>query len=44
MVEYPLTVAPPLNLFDAKKAESALVEYVETANELASGRAAPGRK
>jgi hypothetical protein len=44
MVEYPLTVAPPLSLFDSTKAESALVEYVETANELASGQAAPERK
>jgi hypothetical protein len=44
MVEYPLTVAPPLSLFDTKKAESALVEYVETANELASGQTASGRK
>ena len=44
MVEYPLAVAPPLNIFDAKKADASLVEYVETANELVSDNAALGRK
>lgn len=36
MVEYPLVVAPPRNIFDPKKADPALIEYVGIANELAA--------
>lgn len=43
MVEYPLTVAPPLNLLDPQKAEIIEIEYAVIANELAAARTAPGR-
>ncbi len=36
MVEYPLAVAPPWNIFDAKKADPVLIDYVTIANELAA--------
>lgn len=35
MTEYPLTVAPPLNLIDPRTAEIVEIEYALTANELA---------
>lgn len=35
MTEYPLTVAPPLDLFDRQTADSAVIDYVTTANQLA---------
>jgi hypothetical protein len=44
MVEYPLTVAPPLHLFDPRNAQAAVIDYVATANTLASPRAASERK
>lgn len=40
MVEYPLTVAPPLNLLDPQKAEVIEIEYAVIANELAAARMA----
>jgi hypothetical protein len=39
MIEFPLTVAPPLELFDLKEAGAGEAEYVTTANRLASGGA-----
>ncbi len=44
MTEYPLTVAPPLDLFDPRAADTAVIEYVTTANRLAAPVAAPERK
>jgi hypothetical protein len=44
MIEYPLTVAPPMRLFNRNKAVSSTVEYVVIANELAAGRTSPSRK
>jgi len=43
MVEYPLTVAPPLNLLDPQKTDIIEIEYVVLANELAASRTAPLR-
>jgi exosortase/archaeosortase family protein len=40
MVEFPLAVAPPLELFDQAGAEAGDLEYVETANWLVSGKQA----
>jgi hypothetical protein len=37
MIEYPLAVAPPLELFDAADASEGEAEYVETANRVANG-------
>ncbi len=36
MIEYPLTVAPPLNLLDPRKSDIAEIEYAVTANDLAA--------
>jgi len=44
MVEYPLVVAPPLNLVDAKNADPVVMEYVTIANELASVGENPSQK
>lgn len=44
MIEYPLTVAPPMRLFDRKKAGASTVDYVVIANELAGGKTAQPRK
>ncbi|MHC1697061.1 MAG: hypothetical protein AB9919_03140 [Geobacteraceae bacterium] len=44
MTEYPLTVAPPLDLFDARTADAATIDYVTTANHLAAPVAVPERK
>jgi hypothetical protein len=41
MIEYPLTVAPPLPLLDPQKAEVVEIEYAVFANELAEGRNFP---
>ena len=35
VIEYPLTVAPPLGLFDATSAGPGMAEFVKTANRLA---------
>jgi len=44
MTEYPLTVAPPLNLLDPRKVEIVEIEYAVLANEVAAARkAAPQR-
>ena len=34
MIEYPLAVAPPLELFEAGRAEEGEAEYVKVANEV----------
>ena len=39
MAEYPLLVAPPLELFDSAKADKYLADYVGMVNELAAGDA-----
>lgn len=44
MTEYPLTVAPPLDLFDSKTADAAVRDYVTTANHLAAPSMVPDRK
>lgn len=44
MTEYPLTVAPPLELFDSKTADAAVIDYVTTANHLAAPVTVPERK
>ena len=44
MTEYPLSVAPPLHLFDRKNADAAVRDYVTVANKLASTRTSPPRK
>jgi len=44
MTEYPLTVAPPLDLFDARTADAAVIDYVTTANRLAAPVTVPERK
>lgn len=36
MTEYPLTVAPPMDLFDPRNADTSVINYVTTANHLAS--------
>lgn len=36
MVEYPLVVSPPRDIFDPKQADPAFIEYVTIANELAA--------
>ena len=36
MTEYPLIVAPPLDLFDSRTADTAVIDYVTTANHLAA--------
>jgi len=41
MTEYPLTVAPPLNLLDPRRLEVVEIEYAVLANELAAARSAP---
>jgi hypothetical protein len=43
MTEYPLSVAPPLHLFDRQKADAAVIDYVTTANQLATSRTNPPR-
>jgi hypothetical protein len=43
MTEYPLSVAPPLHLFDRQKADAAVIDYVTTANQLATSRTIPPR-
>jgi len=44
MTEYPLTVAPPLELFDSRTADTAVIDYVTTANRLAAPVSGPERK
>jgi len=44
MTEYPLTVAPPLDLFDSKTADTAVIDYVTAANRLAAPVTIPDRK
>lgn len=44
MTEYPLTVAPPLELFDSRTADTAVIDYVTTANRLAAPVTIPERK
>jgi len=44
MTEYPLTVAPPLDLFDSHTADAAVIDYVTTANHLAAPVTVPERK
>ena len=44
MTEYPLTVAPPLELLDSKTADTAVIEYVTTANRLAAPVTVPKLK
>jgi hypothetical protein len=41
MTEYPLSVAPPLHLFDRKNADAAVRAYVTAANKLAATRPNP---
>lgn len=36
MTEYPLTVAPPMDLFEPRNADAAVIDYVKTANQLAA--------
>ena len=43
MTEYPLSVAPPLHLFDRQHADAAVIDYVTTANQLATSRTNPSR-
>lgn len=43
MTEYPLSVAPPLHLFDRKNADAAVRDYVTAANKLASTQTNPPR-
>jgi hypothetical protein len=43
MTEYPLSVAPPLHLFDRQNADAAVIDYVTTANQLAASRTNPPR-
>ena len=43
MTEYPLSVAPPLHLFDRQNADAAVIDYVTTANQLATSRTNPPR-
>ena len=38
MTEYPLTVAPPMALFEPRNADAAVIDYVTTANHLATCR------
>lgn len=44
MTEYPLTVAPPLNLLDPRSADLVEIEYAVLANELAAAHATSGQK
>jgi len=44
MTEYPLTVAPPLNLFEPQNADAAVIDYVTIANCLASPLTVPEQK
>jgi hypothetical protein len=44
MTEYPLTVAPPMDLFDPRNADAAVIDYVTTANRLAAPGMNPKRK
>lgn len=44
MTEYPLTVAPPLNLLDPRKAEIVEIEYAVLANELTTAASSPARR
>jgi hypothetical protein len=41
VIEYPLAVAPPLDIFDANGAKTGLVEYVRAANELVRSKPLP---
>jgi hypothetical protein len=41
MTEYPLTVAPPMDLFDPRNADTSVIDYVTTANHLASSGTSP---
>lgn len=43
MIEYPLTVAPPLNLLDPRTADIVEIEYAVSANELAAADNHSGR-
>lgn len=43
MTEYPLSVAPPLHLFDRQNADAVVIDYVTTANQLATSRTNPPR-
>ncbi|MDD2336696.1 MAG: hypothetical protein PHD01_08970 [Geobacteraceae bacterium] len=36
MTEYPLTVAPPMDLFEPRNADTTVIDYVTTANHLAT--------
>ena len=44
MTEYPLTVAPPMNLFEPQNADAAVFDYVTIANCLASLVTVPEQK
>lgn len=44
MTEYPLTVAPPLDLFDFQTTDTAVIDYVTTANRLAAPVTVPEQK
>jgi hypothetical protein len=44
MTEYPLTVAPPMDLFEPRNADRAVFDYVKTANHLATSGMNPERK
>lgn len=44
MTEYPLTVAPPMDIFEPRNADTAVIEYVTTANHLATSGVNPERK
>lgn len=44
MTEYPLTVAPPMNLFEPRNADAAVFDYVTIANCLVSLTTAPEQK
>jgi len=44
MTEYPLTVAPPMYLFEPRNTDTAVIEYVKTANNLARSGMSRERK
>jgi len=44
MTEYPLTVAPPMELFDSQSADESVRDYVMTANHLVLPEMVPVRK
>jgi hypothetical protein len=44
MTEYPLTVAPPLDIFEPRNADTAVIDYVTTANQLATSGVNQERK